>query len=147
MTYQNPETISYITQNFVPWRVPYLIDRARVDRWHVEWTPCLVVLDGSKVEHLRSLGFISPPELMAHLHLARALISYRSRDLPAAVELFDQVVTGFTQTHAAPQAIWFRGVGRFQLQGDPAVLKATRLELEENYPHSLWMEKASAWGA
>jgi hypothetical protein len=146
VTYQNRDAISYINENFIPWRVPYLTDLVRVQRWHVEWTPCLVVLDGGKVEHLRSLGFISPPELVAHLHLARALISYRNRDLPAAVDLFDQVVNGFARTHAAPQAIWFRGVGSFQIEGDPAVLKATRLELEKDYPHSLWVEKASAWG-
>ena len=146
MTYQNPEAAGYINQNFIPWRVDYLNDKSQVERFHVEWTPCLLVLDSGQFEHSRSLGFLSPPELLAFLEFSKGLAAYRDANLKQAAEIFDQVVNDFPSSHVTPEAIWFRGISRFQIEGDPAVLKAARLELDQNHSHSIWAEKASAWG-
>lgn len=147
MTYQNQDIVDYINANFIPWQVDYLNDKVQVKRFHVDWTPCLVVLDPEHGELARSLGFLSPPELRAFLEFSRGLAAYRSQDLPRAAEIFDQVVNDFPGSHMAPEAIWFRGITRFQIDGDKSVLNATYLELDANYPHSIWKEKASAWDA
>lgn len=147
MTYQDDQVAQYINQTLVPWRVDYLNDQRQVGRFHVEWTPCLVVLDAESFEHSRSLGFLSPPELLAWLDFSKALVSYRAKNLAQAVELFDRVIQQFPLSHVTPEAVWFRGISRFQLEGDPAVLKATYQELEQKHSQSIWVEKASAWGA
>lgn len=147
MTYQKPEVVQYINENFIPWQVDYLNDKARVERFHVEWTPCVLVLDEDGFEHNRSLGFLSPKELMAYFSFSQGMAAYRAQDLQKAARIFDQTAMQYPASHVTPEAIWFRGISRFQTENDPSVLKATRLELQGNYPHSIWGEKASAWGA
>lgn len=147
MTYSDQEVIRYIEQNFVPWRVEVLEQKDLVERFRMEWTPCVVTLDSQVEEHHRFVGFLSVQEFMAQLSLGRARIAFHDKDFSQAADLFDGVVKNFPYTSAAPEAIWYRGVSRYQASGDPAGLKATRVELEENHPHSIWGEKASAWGA
>ena len=79
--------------------------------------------------------------------LGIARISFHGGEFAKAAGLFDQVSQQYPQSHAAPEAIWYRGISNMKVDGNPAGLKATRLLLQEKYPQSIWAEKASAWGA
>lgn len=113
----------------------------------MEWTPCVVTLDSQVEEHHRFVGFLSAQETTAQLSLGWARVAFYDKDFSQTADLFDAVVKDFPYISAAPEAIWYRGVSRYQASGDQAGLKATRVQLEENHPHSIWRgEKASAWG-
>ena len=146
MTYPNQEVVNYVEKNFVPWRVEVMEQKAVVERFRMEWTPYVVILDSEGEEHHHFVGFLTPQEFMAQLALGLARVAFRRKEFTRAIDLFDAVVQGFPGTTAAPEAIWYRGVSNFQATGNRANLKATRIELEENYPDSVWGEKASAWG-
>ncbi len=121
--------------------------RDMVDRFRMEWTPCVVIFDNDGEEYYRFVGFLSPREFMGQLGLAMARIAFLSKDFGRAAGLFDVVVQHFPYTYVVPEAIWYRGVSNFQASGDPIGLKETRVELQQNYPQSIWAEKASMWGA
>jgi hypothetical protein len=146
VTYSNQEVIRYVDQNFVQWRVEVLEQRDMVDRFRMEWTPCVVILNSDGEEQYRFVGFLSPPEFIAHLGLGMARLAFLSKDFVRAAALFDALVQELPSSYVAPEAIWYRGISNFQTSGDLTILKQTRIELQKNYPQSIWGEKASAWG-
>jgi hypothetical protein len=146
VTYQDASVIDFISSNLVPWRVDYLNKKDIVKHYRVEWTPSVFVLDENAEEHHRILGFLSPDQFLGQLRLGLARIAYHRGEIAKAAELFEITVSNHPATVAAPEAIWYRGISKYQASGDPSVLKSTRLELEQRYPHSIWGEKASAWG-
>lgn len=146
MTYQDSEVIAFLTKNFVPWRVDYLKQTDLVERFGVEWTPWVSIVDEQCTEHHHDLGVMEPDEFLGQLKLGLARMAYHRGDFAKASEMFDTACKEHPQSAAAPEAIWYRGVSNFRAFGDGSVLKATRLELEERYPHSVWGQKAGAWG-
>jgi hypothetical protein len=147
VTYSDEYVVNYITENFVPWRVSYLQQKDLVSRFRIEWTPCVIILDSKGEEHHRTIGFLSPLEFIAQLILGRARMAFHEKDFSQAAGLFDKIVQDFPKTSAAAEAVWYRGLSRFQASGDASVLKDTRIYLDEKYSQSIWAEKASAWGA
>ena len=58
---------------------------------------------------------------------------------------YNEVVERYSNTTAAPEAIYWRGVSRYKATNDHAVLSKIADELKEKYPGSVWTLKASIW--
>jgi hypothetical protein len=147
VTYQDSAVIAFLTQNFVPWRIDYLKQTDLVSRFRVEWTPWVAIIDERGTEHHHDVGLLVPDQFLGQIKLGLARMAYHQGDFAKASELFDIACKEHPQSAAAPEAIWFRGVSSFRAFGNASVLGVTRRELEERYPHSVWGQKAGAWGA
>ncbi len=141
VTFPQAEVVKFVEENFIPVRLPH--DHEPLAReFGVKWTPTLVTLGMDGQEHHRTVGFLSPQELLASLTLAQGKILFDLDRFQEAIQWFDRVVHGYGETSSAPEAIFFRAVARFKVAHDPAPLKEAYQELEERFPGNEWTKRA-----
>jgi len=66
VTYPDAKVISFVSENMVPIQVLFDAKPLSVD-FNVKWTPTLITLDTEGKEHHRTVGFLSPDELIPSL--------------------------------------------------------------------------------
>ncbi len=141
VTFPQPEVVEFVEANFVPVRLPHDHDPLAKE-FGVKWTPTLVTLDGQGEEHHRTVGFLSPDELLASLTLARGKTLFDADQHQEAIEWLDRVVSDHAGTTSVPEAIFFRAVARFKVSHDAAPLREAYQELEKNFPGNEWTKRA-----
>jgi predicted Zn-dependent protease len=62
-----------------------------------------------------------------------------------AGQRYAQIVESFAGTTSEPEAIYWRGIARYQVTQDHAALEAITTELTERFPGNVWALKASVW--
>ncbi len=145
VTYPSEEVARYVSQNFVPWRIPYDSASKLLRRYNVVWTPSVVFADRKAAEHYRVTGFLPPEIFMAYLSFGRARVAFGSHNYPEAAELFDAVARDYPASALAPEAIYFRAVSRRKATDDDSHLDVAASELTELYPDSDWALRARPW--
>lgn len=115
-------------------------------RFGAIWTPTLAVLDPGGEERHRFVGYLPAEDFLAQLSLGRAHRAAGRKRWDEAEELFREVVVAYPGTEAAPEALYWEGVSRYQGQDDPEALAETAEAFTERYTDSDWAKKASVWG-
>ena len=123
-------------------RDPGATDAAQ--RFQLEWTPTILVLDENGVERHRIEGFLPPTEFAAQLLLGLGHAARLAQDWKEAERRLDEVLQKFSDTEAAPEALYWRGVVRYKA-GDASALPATAEEFTRRYSTSNWAKKSSVW--
>ena len=141
VTFPKTEVIEFIHGNFVPVRVAHDAKPLSED-FTVKWTPTLIALDPDGKEHHRTVGFLSPEELIASLLLGAGKIHFENDRFNEAIEWLDKVITGYPESDFAQEAIFVRGVSRYKLTSDPKPLKEAYEELAARFPESEWTKRA-----
>ena len=141
VTYPNKGVIDVIDENVVPAREPFDAEPLAT-KFNVNWTPLLVVLDSDGKENHRSTGFLPPDEFIPMILLARGKVHLAQGEWDLAVTLLEKVVEEYGQSHAAPQALYYKGVTRYKSTHKPDPLKEAYKELQKAYPSSIWTKKA-----
>jgi thioredoxin-related protein len=101
--------IAFFATHLVPVRVPI---SSQPKQFKVQWTPTLVTLDETGEEHHRTVGFLSPEELVPSLMLGIGK-SYFDREMFAESEkMLKQLLAEYPRSDAAPEATYYLGVGR-----------------------------------
>ena len=118
--------------------------KAAAQRFALEWTPTILVLDENGVERHRIEGFLPPKEFAAQLLLGLGHAARLAQDWKEAERHFEEVVAKFADTEAAPEALYWRGVVRYKA-GDASALPATAEEFTRRYASSNWAKKSSVW--
>lgn len=114
-------------------------------RFGAIWTPTLAVLDPDGEEHYRFVGYLPADDFLARLALGRAHRAAGRKRWEAAEPLFREVSDTYPGTEAAPEALYWAGVARYQDRDEPAALGETARALSDRYPESEWAKKASVW--
>jgi hypothetical protein len=147
--YSDDRVRDFIADNFLPVRVHVRDNRDEWkrlgNRYGVRWTPTILLVDGAGEEQRRIEGFLPAGELMGQLALGTAHAAFRRRDYQTAERLFNAVVNRFSQTEAAPEAMYWAGVSKYRATNDAGALRSTADALEERYPASIWATKGSVW--
>ena len=141
VTYPNPKVIDFFSKHLVP--VQTLIDSKPLpQRFKVQWTPTLVLLDDKGEEHHRTVGFLASEELPAlMLGIGK---SYFDRELyKDSEQVLEQLLKEYPKSDAAPKAAYYLGVGRYKNTHNAEELKKTIQSLQKNYTGSEWTKRAS----
>ncbi len=141
VTYPNPEVIDFISESMIPLQVLFDDQPLSVD-FNVKWTPTLVTLDTEGIEHHRTVGFLSPEELIPSLLLGIAKSYFETDRFAEALENLERLLDGHPNSDAAAEAIYLRGVSRYKSTQDPKPLKEAYEQLAADYPSSEWTRRA-----
>jgi hypothetical protein len=141
--------VRFVTGNFLPARVHVRQDpqafKEYSERYKAPWTPTMLLLDPSGVEHYRIEGFLPADDTLAQLMLGRARLAFDAEQWPEAERRFREIVDQFPNTDAAPEALYWAGVAPYKGTANPASLKATAEAFSKRYQASPWAKKASVW--
>ena len=113
-------------------------------RYHIDWTPAVVIADESGVELERWVGYLPAEEFMAQLMLSKGLAAFHLDRLVEAAREFDMLIDGFPTSELVPEATYFRGIASLK-HGDTASLGTMCRNMQEKYPDSQWTKRCSIW--
>ena len=102
-------------------------------------------MDSNGKERCRIEGYLPKNEFRAQLEMGLARISFMDKHWADAEQKYDEIIAGFPDTAAAPEAVYWRGVSRYKKTNDHTVLGGVAEELGTKYPDSVWAKKASVW--
>ena len=142
--YPNPEVARFITERFVPVRQHVKTHPGAMERFEVQWTPTLLVMDANGKERHRVEGFLDAGPLLAQLRLGLAQAAFANQQWDDAERLFEEAVSS-GDADAAPEGAYWAGVTRYKRSGDAQELGATHKRLSEKFAGSAWAKKASVW--
>jgi hypothetical protein len=138
-----------VTENFVPARVhvrEQKADWARYsERYGVQWTPTILVLDASGTERHRIEGFLPVDDLLAQLALGLGHSAFARQQFGEAERRLREVVQRFPNSEAAPEALYWAGVARYKATNDASALAETAAAFAQRFQDSSWAKKASVW--
>jgi thioredoxin-related protein len=144
VSYPHPTVSAFFAKQLVPVRV-LISSQPLPKQFKVQWTPTLVTLDETGEEHHRTVGFLSPEELVPSLMLGIGK-SYFDREMFGESEkMLEQLLAAYPKSDAAPEVTYYRGVGRYKHTHKTEELKKTVEAIQKNFPHSEWAKRASVY--
>jgi tetratricopeptide (TPR) repeat protein len=144
VTYPNKAVIEFINSNMIAVRVRH-DQRPLAEDFKVKWTPVLITLDVDGTERHRTVGFLPPEELIPSLMSGIGKAHLERGEFAKAIPQFEKLVSKYPKSGAAPEAVFFLGVARYQSTHDPKFLKKAYDELAAKYPQSDWTKRASPY--
>jgi hypothetical protein len=143
-TYPDKAVIRFIQENMIP--VKILHDQQPLaGRFHVKWTPTLIVLDPQENEVYHNEGFLGPRDLIPALMLVTGKAHVDSGHYAEAIDTFNRLAAAHPKSEEAPEAIYYSGVARFKMTKDTKALREAYQALEAQYPNSSWKRKAEPY--
>lgn len=141
----------FIQENFLPARL-HVKDQAADfkrfgERYNAQWTPTLLILDPEGTQRHRIEGFLPADDLLAQLTLGLGHSAFARQGWDEAERRFREVVDGYPNTEAAPEALYWAGVSRYKGKGDASALGETARAFSRQYQDTSWAKKASVWAA
>ena len=144
VTYPNPAVVEFIEKTMIPIQVAYN-DQPLARDFNIQWTPTLITLDSDGKEHHRTIGFLSPQELIPSLMLGMAKCHFDFEQFEKAIPLLEELLSKYPQSDSTPEAIYLRGVSRYKHTHDAKMLKDVYEKLQKDYPSSEWTKRASPY--
>ncbi len=141
VTYPDAKVVGFISENMVPLQVLFDAQPLSTD-FNVKWTPTIITLDPQSKEHHRTVGFLSPDELIPSLLLGIGKYYFDTDRFDEAGENLERMLKEYPKSDAAPEAIFVLGVCRYKSTHDPKPLKAAYEQLLSEYPSSEWTKRA-----
>ena len=105
----------------------------------------MLIMESNGKERWRIEGYLPKNEFRSQLEMGLARISFMNKQWADAEQRYAQVMERYSETVAAPEAVYWRGVSRYKRTNDHTGLGGVAEELGEKYPESVWAEKASVW--
>jgi hypothetical protein len=114
-------------------------------RFHVLWTPTVLVMAPDGSEQLRIEGYLPREEFRPELEMGLARVAFMAKRWDEAQKWYDHIVREHAGSQAAAEALYWRDVSQYQSTHDHTVLGRTASELKERFPDTVWAKKASVW--
>jgi TolA-binding protein len=147
--YPDPRVVRMVDELFVPVRLHVKENAAEFkqlgERYGAQWTPTILVVDGKGQERHRIEGFLPADDFLAQLALGAAHAAFAAGDYTTAARRFDDVVSTYPSSDAAPEAQYWAGVSRYKSTGDASALNETARRFTERFQDTSWAKKASVW--
>ncbi len=117
------------------------------ERFEVQWTPTILILDPSGTERYRFEGYLPVPDFLAQLRLGLAHEARALNDWPRAERLYQEFADDPEAGEVAPEALYWAGVSKYKATGDHHALAETGQAFKTRFTDSTWAKKASVWAA
>lgn len=144
VTYPNEKVVKFVDYNFVPVQIE-VSNTALVNEFKVTWTPTIIVLDADGNEVHRVVGFLPPEEFIPTFMVAKGKWYFNAEQHPEAQGMFDEALTNYPDSAAAPEAVFFLGVSRYKMTHDPKPLRESFDTLTAKFPGSEWTKRAAPY--
>ena len=141
VTYPDANVTKFIMDKVIPLRVPFDAEPIATD-FNLKWTPMLVVMDENGKEHQRTIGFFPPEDLISSILVGIAKIYFDIGQPAEAIPYLEQVVSKYSKSSAAPEAIFLLAVCRYKSTHSAQPLKDAYEKLNAEYPQSEWKARA-----
>jgi Thioredoxin-like domain len=139
----------FIESNFIAVRVhvrEQAPDFKRLgERYGVQWTPAILVIDPDGVVQHRIEGFLPADDLLAQLMLGLGHGAFHRQEWPEAVRWFTEVLDQQAESDAAAEAEYWAGVSHYKVTGDAGFLAHTAEVFGQRFQNTPWAKKASVW--
>lgn len=132
-----------LNDSFVPVKVNIGEQPKLAHTFGVFWTPTLIGLHHRGIRLRKTVGYLSPNELLAELLLMRGFFELRSGQPVVAVELLRQMPEEHPGASVAPEAIYWEGVAAYRIRRDKEDLWKVWRRLAAEHPGSLWAMKTT----
>ena len=103
------------------------------------------MLDHDGIERRRLEGYFTRDEFRAQLELGLGRVAFMHKAWADAEARYAPIAEHHSGTHAAAEAVYWRGVSHYKATNDHTVLGQVASDLTASYPASIWTEKASVW--
>lgn len=140
VTYPEEQVIDYISASTVPLRIAS--NDALADKFDVQWTPTLVLLDTEGKERYRTVGFLGPAEIIPVEMLGMAKLHFGREEFDQAIAGFEKLFSDFPESNQIPEAIFFHGVAMYSHTKDPKHLRLAFDRLAAEHPGHEWTKRA-----
>ncbi|TLD41886.1 MAG: hypothetical protein JETT_1827 [Candidatus Jettenia ecosi] len=144
VSYPEKRVNEFITNSFIPLRVRSDAQPIATN-FNLKWTPTHIVLDTEGKEHHRTIGFLSPEELIPSLLLGIAKVHFDLSEFKEAISKLEKVLSDFPESGSAPEAMYLRGVCLYKSTNNSKGLKDAYEQLQNTYPESEWTKRASPY--
>ena len=148
--YPDPTVARYITEHLEPVRVHVREQKDEYkrlgERYNVQWTPTILVVDPEGEERHRIEGFLPVDDFLSQIALGLAKSAFHRQDYAEAERRYREILDNFPATDAAPEALYWAGVSKYKGSGDASALGATTAAFRDRYQDTTWAKKASVWG-
>jgi thioredoxin-related protein len=147
-TLPDPKVSKFIGRMFVPTAFEVSDPRSGdlMKRYGFEWTPTFIVADAGGNEVYRWVGYLPPGDFCAEMLFAEGRAAFKDKGWDRAERCYSSVVDRFPDSEAAPEALYYTGVARYEKTHDASNLADANKKLQAKYPKSSWAKKASVWG-
>lgn len=144
VTYPNEKVVEFIERHMIP--VQVLSDsQPLATNFNIQWTPTVITLDEEGKEHQRTVGFLSPEEIIPSLMLGIAKCHFDRKMLTEAIAMIEEIVKGYPKSDAAPEAVFMQGVALYKSTHSAGPLKEAYNRLQREYPSSEWAKRAQPY--
>jgi hypothetical protein len=144
--YPDPKVTEFISQNLIPVRLHVKKHPEAMERFAVQWTPTVLLLDPTGHERHRIEGFLPTQDFLTQLNLGLAHAAFRANRFEDSERRFRDIVERFPNTDAAAEAQYWAGVSSYKRSNDAAALTKTAQAFKDRYSDTQWAKKASVWG-
>ena len=86
------------------------------ERYNVQWTPTILVLDPEGEERHRIEGILPVDDFLSQIALGLAKSAFHRQNYADAERRYREIVDRFPSTDAAPEALYWAGVSKSQRQ-------------------------------
>jgi len=105
--------------------------------------PTLVLVDPKDKEHHRTVGGLSPEDLIAPLFHGIGQTHTDRGECSSARTALQRVMSDYLDSDAAPEALYLSGVVRCKQSDDIHEMNETLTQLREKHPTREWINRAS----
>ena len=135
-----------VSSNFISVRLHVKKHPEAMERFGVQWTPTVLILDSNGKERHRIEGFLPADDFLGQLQLGLGHAQFANSNFQDAERQFRDVVEKTPNTEAAAEAMYWAGVSRYKASNDAGALKATAQAFKDRYRDTSWAKRASIWG-
>ena len=82
----------------------------------------------------------------AQMVFSKGRTAFKNKDWDMAEKCYKAVLDRFPDSEAAPEALYYCGVAKYEKTHDASNLAIAKDKLQARYPQSSWAKKASVWG-
>jgi tetratricopeptide (TPR) repeat protein len=143
VTYPDPAVSSITDEYFAACRVNTKDEasKALIEQCRQVWTPDFRILGPDGFDYEQWNGFLPPGEFAPKLLTGAGNAWLRMKSFERSIVLYEQLLTRYPASDAAPEAAYYLAVARNKVSGDREQLRSGFRRLRDRYPTSIWREK------
>ena len=104
VTYPDPATVQLFHDYLVAVRAQVHSEPVLAQRFGVQYTPTVVILDEDGTERHRSIGFLPPQEFIPSILMAIGKVHYEGGRFKKAATVLGKLVSTYPQSSVVPEA-------------------------------------------
>ncbi|MBI2876116.1 MAG: tetratricopeptide repeat protein [Candidatus Tectomicrobia bacterium] len=135
--------VRLVNEHCIPYQAKVPDAKDLIQRYHQIWTPYINFTAADGVNYHAFYGFLPPEEFAPQILLGRAKASLHLGDYGEAGHWYQELVDRYPQSHAAPEALYWRGIVAYRESHNADDLLQIWRELRQRYPDSIWRMKQS----